>query len=220
MKVIEIFYTKFTEELPKSLFHDYLNLLPRNLQEKNSRILRWQDKHSNLFGKILLMEALKRHDFRSCTLKEIKYNKYKRPYFEADFDFNISHSGEYVVCAMGENIKLGVDIEKIVDIDFSHFSKTMTPDQWKEILFSINPSKTFFKYWTLKESIIKADGRGLSIPLLEIVDQNNIVHYENINWYINRIEIDKEYAMCLVTNNENLKISMRYVDFYQKEIIQ
>ena len=115
-------------------------------------------------------------------------------------------------------MNLGVDIEKVSqDIDFKHFSKIMTPNQWRDIHASNNPKKTFFDYWTMKESIIKADGRGLSIPLLQIQENDGIVCYENKQWYVQHIEIDKDYSICLATDKSDIRIVKYHIDFYRNK---
>ena len=65
----------------------------------------------------------------------------------------------------------------------------------------------------MKESIIKLDGRGLSIPLKEISENNNIVSYKEAKWYLSRLKIDDDYAACLATNYEKVKISLNFIDF-------
>ncbi len=217
MKTAHIFYSKFKKELPKYLYQDYLSKLPFELQEKNQRFVRWQDRHANLFGKLLLLEALNKNGDDTFSLSDLKYNSYKRPYFEEGFDFNISHAGEYVICAFSKDVNLGVDIEKISDINFDHFNKIMTPNQWNDIHASTNPTTTFFDYWTMKESVIKADGRGLSIPLLQIQEKDREVCYENKQWYIQHIEINEAYSTCLATNVSDVQISKCYVDFYENK---
>ncbi len=107
------------------------------------------------------------------------YNNYDRPYINDIIDFNIYHSGNYVVCAIGQDLKHGIDIEKVQDIDFKNFKKVMTDMQWQDIIRSKSPGSAFFKYWTIKESVIKTDSRGLSIPLLDIHVENNKVIYDN-----------------------------------------
>src|ERR1044072_4992363 len=139
--------------------------MPEPLQEKNLKYLRWQDRHAHLFGKMLLGEALQKFGLDSTCLHTLQYNEYDRPYIPGDIDFNISHAGEYVLCAIGRNVRLGIDIEKIHAVDFSDFENVMTDEQWKIIKNNDNPLKTFFSYWAIKESVIKADSRGLSIPL-------------------------------------------------------
>lgn len=218
MKTIQIFYCKLDEKLPVSLYQNYLRKLPFELQEKNQRFVRWQDRYANLFGKLLLLEALYKNEIVHLSLSDLKYNKYNRPYYENGlFDFNISHAGEYVICAFSKDVNLGVDIEKISDIDFDSFNKIMTPNQWSDIHASTNPIVTFFDYWTMKESVIKADGRGLSIPLLQIQEKDGEVYYENKQWYVQHIDISKAYSTCLATNVSDVQISKCYVDFYENE---
>ena len=59
--MIDIFYTSFTTPIEEAHYTKLLSLLPKDLQERNEKFVRWQDKHANLFGKLLLIEALKYH---------------------------------------------------------------------------------------------------------------------------------------------------------------
>lgn len=74
-----ILFTKFTEHFAQSVLNSYLRLLPVDLQKKNSRFLRWQDKQSHLLGKLLLNEGLKNYGYK-IFLGELKYSQYGRPY--------------------------------------------------------------------------------------------------------------------------------------------
>lgn len=139
----------------------------------------------------------------------------KRQYVQCDF--NISHSGDYVICVLGEGLRLGIDIEEWRDIDFDHFRKVMTNEQWGGILHSSNFTKSFFKYWTIKESVIKAEGKGLSIPLLNLHVNNNSVQYDNQMWYLNKLDIDDKYSTRLATNKKNVYVKMSELDFWNKE---
>ena len=150
--MIDIFYTSFKNPLAEDRYSEYLSVLPLDLREKNARFLRWKDQHAHLFGKLLLIEALKHHNIEDNIWDLISYNAHKRPYFTADgYDFNISHSGEYVLCAIGKNIRLGIDIEINRERNFNDFQNLMTATQWNEINNSENPIQTFYKYWTIKE---------------------------------------------------------------------
>lgn len=211
--MVHIFYTKFEEKLKSSIINKYLGLLPDTLQKKNLKYRRWQDRHAHLFGKLLLLEGFKRYGFFDNVLSKLQFNEYSRPYIEGNIDFNISHSGIYVICAIGKEIKVGVDIEEIKKVEFNDFKMTMTDEQWESIYQSANPLKSFFRYWTKKESIIKADSRGLSIPLLDIHIKNNLVQYENQIWYLNEIFIDESYCSYIATNKNDISFKLIKIDF-------
>jgi 4'-phosphopantetheinyl transferase len=82
-------------------------------------------------------------------------------------EFNLSHSGDFVVCAVAWKRNLGVDIEQIradvgyEDIVHAHFSAReieeltrLPPDQRRH---------AFFAAWTRKEAYVKALGEGLGV---------------------------------------------------------
>lgn len=181
------------------------------------RYRRWQDRQAGLFGKLLLIEGLKNVGLASVSLDELKYNEFGRPFLNRPGDFNISHSGGYVLCAVAEEGKVGIDIEKIRSISLTDFKAHFRSEEWREITESLRPSERFFEYWTLKESIIKANGNGLSIPLTEILHHDNKALLYSESWYVRKICIDKDYKCHLATNLANLDLSIFQTDLRQLE---
>ena len=214
-KNIIILYTKFEDKLPDFWYNKLLNLLPVDQKERNQQFVGWQDRYSHLFGRMLLKCGLEVYGYEENCLTKVQYNKYDRPYLNDKLDFNISHSGNYVICAMGLDLKLGIDIEKVQEIEFKDFKSVMTEEQWHEIKYSESPLWFFYRYWTIKESVIKADSRGLSIPLQDIQVKNNKVEYDNSIWYLFQLNIDSEYCACLATNATKVNISFKFIDFYK-----
>lgn len=210
-KSIHILYTKISDELLEDDYKNYLIFLPESLRAQHFRYRRWQDRRANLFSKILLIKGLQRFGFDYNILEQLNYNQYGRPNLAGDVDFNISHSGDYVLCGVGKGIQIGIDIEEIKPVDFSDFENLMTSDQWRTIHTSEDPQKSFFRFWAIKESIIKADGRGLAMPLNEIVITDNVAFYER-KWYIKELAIDEGYCAYLAYNIENTFITKEYFD--------
>ena len=198
--MVLVFYTRIQEQMPQWLYDKYLTLLPLNLQEKIVRLRQWKDKLLQLSGKILLLEGLQKFGLSGNCLHDLQYNEYNRPYIPGEIDFNISHSGNYVVCAMGKGIQLGIDIEQIKNIRFEDFENVMTHEQWQYIKNGHNQLQYFFKYWAIKESVIKADSRGLSIPLKNIIIENNTALCDDKTWYLNELNIDNDYCSFLAVN--------------------
>ena len=120
--MIKIFYTKFNREHMTAILDQWLSFLPFELQKINQSYKNKEDQVSNLLGKWLVVGALKNIGYGSVALDAIQYNQYKKPYLSKDFDFSISHSGMYIFCAIGKNLKLGLDIEEIKPINISEIT--------------------------------------------------------------------------------------------------
>ena len=78
------------------------------------------------------------------------------------FFYNISHSGDYAICAVSDS-EVGVDIQKIRKPDMRIAKRYFTEDEYHYICK--DEKRNFFKIWTRKESILKASGFGITIPL-------------------------------------------------------
>lgn len=131
----------------------------------------------NITSKELLKQVFK--DFN--IEEEIIYNEYGKPYIKSNkIYFNISHSKEYIVCAVSDKC-IGIDIEYITyrpRVANRYFNA-------EEKKLAINDIE-FTKIWVKKESYLKWLGSGLSYGLLN-VDTTKIDNYELIkkdNYFI------------------------------------
>ncbi|KUJ59138.1 hypothetical protein AR687_24660 [Flavobacteriaceae bacterium CRH] len=219
MKEVNIFYSQITDR-PLNRENKLLINLPKDLLTKNKSYKNWIDRELNLLGKLLLIEGLKLYDIDSKCLNKLKYNKYGKPYLELDLelDFNISHSGKYVICALAKDLRLGIDIEKIEELNVDSITGVLT----KKELFHINSckkkEKIFYDYWTKKESVVKAIGIGLSIPMEEIeIHKIQQLTYDNNTWYIQKVQIDNLYSCHIAFNCNHVKLNHFPIDFYKFE---
>lgn len=83
--------------------------------------------------------------------------------------FNVSDSGDLLACAFVEGMDLGIDIERhrpLRDRD-GLAERFFAPEECEDLLAIPEPERdrAFFDCWARKEAFIKADGRGLRIPL-------------------------------------------------------
>lgn len=83
-----------------------------------------------------------------------------------DLFFNISHSGEYVVCALSDR-EVGVDIEKRTKARMAVAWRFFHEREVKRLEASSGEvrDRLFFDYWSVKESFLKYVGTGLTRPL-------------------------------------------------------
>jgi 4'-phosphopantetheinyl transferase len=208
--IIYVFYTRLAACWNMNSYQQYLALLPAELQKKNIRFRRWEDRLLNLYGKILLMRGLQHFYNEACSLHQLQYTAYNRPYIPGTIDFNIAHSEEYVLCAIGNHVRLGVDIEKIRRIELNEFESCMSPHQWSVINDSPDRSRTFIAWWTWKEAVIKADRRGMSLSLPDIAISGTTATCDSKLWFLHNLEIDREYSACLALDTNEANIHIEY----------
>ena len=83
-------------------------------------------------------------------------------------EFNVSHSGDWVVLAFACGLPLGVDVECHRELEFSElvnaFFSPPERETWSK-LPSADHTHAFFSAWTRKEAYLKGLGLGLLKPL-------------------------------------------------------
>ncbi len=198
--MIYIKYRRLEDTNDVAFVERYLPILPAVMQTKVRRYRRVQDAQATLVGKLLLLEVLKPFGYSQNVLSQLKYNAQDRPYLDGPVDFNISHAGDYVVAVATDHGKVGIDIEQIRAIKLSEFASIFTQKELDQIAAASNLEHEFFTLWTQKEALIKGDGRGMSLPLQEIVVENNSAIIEGQSWFLTPLDIAEGYLVHLATD--------------------
>lgn len=98
------------------------------------------------------------------------YGEQGKPYLTEypKVHFNLSHSGDYVVVALGES-ELGVDVEVSSRNALAVAKRCFHEREYRELLcYEADPERLcqrFQQYWSMKEAYIKYTGKGLKTPL-------------------------------------------------------
>lgn len=198
IRVLSAFYDK---PLSEESYRLYMSLLPEREQNKVKAFRRWEDATASLIGKALLIKGLSAIDYQQFKLHDLQYSSYNRPFLAGGLDFNIAHSGSYVVCVISGHCRVGIDIEKIQMQDLDPFNYTLNTAELESILASATPYELFYNTWTKKEAITKADGRGLGLNLDRIDTTASNVFLDGMVWYTQRVDISADYAVNVAFNN-------------------
>ena len=195
--MIYIYYAYINEKNHNELIEKYLLRFPREYQQKILSYHRWQDAQLSLMGRLLLMCGMKGLN-KGLENFELEYTEYNKPIFSnLDLKFNISHSGNLVLCAISEVFDIGVDVELMNDLKIENFRDQMTVYEWRKVIQVSSRKTAFYEYWTQKEAVVKAHGKGLSIPLKSFEILNDTVTLDNDNFYTKKIELDAQYKIAL-----------------------
>lgn len=215
--MIEVFVTSFDTESPDYSLWRHLHLLPAEMEQNIVRYKRWQDRQRALLARLVLRTGLESLGFSAKMMREIRYDEYGRPWIGGGLDFNISHSGQFVLCAITCGQRVGIDIEAIRAIELGDFDLAFSAEQLDAIQQDENPVRAFFNSWTKKESASKADGRGLSIPLREITIEDQVATIGDSQWQLSSLAIHPSYCCCLASE-VRAKITITELN-YQEEIL-
>jgi 4'-phosphopantetheinyl transferase len=155
---------------------------------------------------------------KGCDAKligEIQITDFGKPFIPGTFSFSISYSGNFAVCAVSTVNQLGVDIEMIKDINFLEFSKYFNTAEWSKIIHSADPQRSFFHYWTRKESVLKADGRGLSVDLRDVMvdETTGRINDSSTQYYLSSLpNLGDNVAVTLCTDQPNILLEVERIN--------
>ena len=154
-------------------------------REKIDRFRFERDKRLSLGAELLLRHALHAEGLGEVPMT-FDYGTQGKPYFKSSgVFFNLSHSGEYVLCALAP-YEVGCDVEKITPIDLNIARRFFFRSEYADIAAQETVearSELFFRYWTLKESFMKVTGLGMKLPLdaFEIVRAAEITVHQSVD---------------------------------------
>lgn len=105
---------------------------------------------------LLLRCAVTRQGYDPRLLQEVRRTEKGKPFFEnAALRFSLSHSGDYVSCALSDEGAVGVDVQQRRSIPRRFFAPYFSPADLKQIT-----EESFCAAWSRKEALLKAMGDG------------------------------------------------------------
>ena len=184
-----------------------LSFLPKSLHVKALRYRMPQDAFNFVLGKLMLKKGLEELGMDN-DLEKIQFNENEKP-FLANVFFNISHSGNYVVCAVTQNGEVGIDLEKPRDISLEDFEMNFTKKEWTNITSHSFPLKKFYWYWVRKESIIKALGVNLSyLNQIELESGKDFFIENEKQWFLKDLYFGDDCFFAICSEVEFAKVEM------------
>ncbi|WLP66433.1 4'-phosphopantetheinyl transferase superfamily protein [Bacillus thuringiensis] len=187
------------------------------------RLLNSCDINRTLIGDLLIRSLIcQKYKINNEEIRFI-YNEYGKPFVEnfSDFHFNLSHSGEWVVCTTA-NFNVGIDIEKISEIEALKLANEFFSEEEFYDISNINSDEQinyFYDLWTLKESYIKTIGKGLYIPLNSFSikkESPTLISYKYIlqNFYFRQYNIEPNYKVSACATRDEFPQEIIIKDIY------
>jgi len=158
----------------------YLRRLEQTLsadeRERASRFSFARDRDRFVGARGLLREILALYLNASPGRLNFGYGPHGKPFLagkHSTLRFNVSHSRDEMLLAIAHMRDVGVDVEGVRNIGLAmdDLGDTVLSEPEKQALARFRGEDrrtTFLRFWTLKEAFIKADGRGVSLPLERI----------------------------------------------------
>lgn len=191
--------------LNEAYFKNALEQLPMSWKPEILKYVHLADKVRSLEPRILLLEQLKAMGIPKDNYAEMYLTDYKKPYFPdlPNIHFSLAHSNMVVICAICDSGRVGVDVEYIKPVNFDSLRSSLNELEWKDVKAAHSPVKRFYEIWTMKEAILKADGRGMYAPLKMMKLLKSYARLEEDFWYLNRIEMGDQYCGYIACEKYN-----------------
>lgn len=156
------------------LLRAYDAILTDDERQKRDRFRFEKDQHTCLVTRALVRTVLSKYADVPPERWRFVTNEHGRPEIDEPAEarwlkFNLSHTHGLIACIVARDREVGVDVEdrdrkgRLLDVADRFFSPPEV--QALRALPEDEQLDRFFLYWTLKESYIKARGKGLAIPL-------------------------------------------------------
>lgn len=166
---IKLFKIKISEYI------SYLSQLKAVLNtteiERSKRFYHDNDRNRFIVSRALLKFILASEASVEVDKIQLDKKKNKKPYLVSypHINFNVSHSNNYAVIALSSK-EVGVDVEFISkNFDFSEIMPTVFNKlELNSVLGASDKNKAFYRYWTRKEAVVKATGKGVDDSLINI----------------------------------------------------
>lgn len=237
---VDVWITHLDRHIEPHLLQAYQRLLSDQERARLNRIRFEADHFAYLVSRALVRTVLSR--FVGIDPAELCFGAGEngKPYLNINalpfpaLSFNLSHTRGMAVLAVSCCRAVGIDVESVereapLGVAVRNFARSESTALFASS--TATQSMRFWRLWTLKESYVKATGRGLSFPLdqcvFDFLDNGSTISFKKIDkgsdcaerwWYaqwqpspmhIAALCVERSTSMCLqsVTLREILPLS-------------
>ncbi|AFA47411.1 4'-phosphopantetheinyl transferase family protein [Acetobacterium woodii] len=202
----------------------YLNEVSKERREKIKKLKTLTAKALSLGAELVLQKAVRQVYGIEPPLK-IRILAEGKPLLHnyPKIHFNLSHSGNYVVCGIGAR-PLGVDIQKMAEPNLN-LAKRFFSETEVTWLFALPPEKQvqgFYDLWAIKEAYMKYTGKGFRLPMNaftvksneQILTENGISIFEaekKVPVLVKTHRLLEDYVLWGITDSVNFQKTIEWI---------
>lgn len=210
--------------LDAPLYEKWYSLLSPQKKHKVDSFHFEEDKQRLVFADMLAKLALA--EYTGCQAEQVHFavSPNGKPYATAlPAEFNVSHSGELVVCAVDSG-SVGIDVEKIRPIPAKLVYRVCSDAECAYVLGNAPADaqnmltdrlilERFYQIWTAKEAYTKYTGTGIATDLRQISVRDKQIQTAVYGQYVISICCDHFRA------NQDFPCSERIWTFFREIMI-
>ena len=183
-----------------------------------------EDRNRYIIAHGCLRDILARYLRREPHQLSFSRGEYGKPALvnNEGIDFNLTHSVDLALIAVARGRKVGVDVERIRQMEFESIALRYFSRREVSELLALPPEQrenAFFNGWTRKEAYIKAQGLGLSLPLdsfdVSLAPNESALFRETrpdpreaTLWRLESLEVDAQYAAAVAVEGQGLEFRL------------
>jgi len=161
-------------EMAHQFLDEPFTLLAPDEKARAERFYFERDRNRFIAGRCLLRMIIGGYLGMDPSQIEFAYREAGKPVLKSGpqgkkLQFNLSHSNDLALYIFSRNHEVGIDVEYTHPMpDTDDFAEKFFSTRETELINSLRGEEkdaAFFKLWTCKEALLKANGSGLTMPL-------------------------------------------------------
>jgi 4'-phosphopantetheinyl transferase len=194
-------------------------------EQARSQRLRYRDAF--IVGRGSLREILSRYLAIAPHQLQFRYESKGKPVLESPdsllpLQFNLSHSQNWMLCAVTQSRRVGIDLEFVRPIaDLAALTQRFFSAQEHEAIQALpieQHHRSFFRFWTAKEAILKALGDGLTslnaVELTETLQLVRLGEFSVANWWLQSFIPEPEFEATIAVEWGDQTVELPSLHFW------
>jgi 4'-phosphopantetheinyl transferase len=192
----------------------FIEELPAVKRERILHIRPSQGRINSALGWRLLQFALRDCGYTGFALSQLFFDANRKPRWPRNTcDFNLTHADTLVACAITDAGRVGVDCERVRTVQTTGLlRRILSPREHAPPDIDI---LEFFRIWTQKEAVIKAEGNGGVWDMSRVQLDGPNAYYKDARWYVYPVTLADQYVAHVASDTPGRLTTVREVTIEQ-----